>query len=330
MWSDDLEGARNRFETLRGRALERGDESTLPLLLAHLSAINCLLGTWETAARWADESYDAAVQTGQLPQQAYALAARALVDAHLGFEERTRAEAAEALALERATGAYGSATSRAALALLELSLEEPEEVHKGLGPVVERYETEALVEPGAARFLPDEIEALVALGDLERAHSILAQLEERARRLGRRSALAASARCRGLLSVAENDLDSASASFGEALESYAALQLPFERARTLLALGVAQRRGKQRQAGRKTLEEALAAFDELGAMLWRRRFTWLHAPSRARSLASTRSSASAHAPSSRRGLPPNESSGAPTSKSRGFRLPRGEARSYLR
>jgi len=68
MWSEDLEGARNRFETLRGRALERGDESTLPLLLAHLSAIDCLLGAWGTAATWADQSYDAAVQTGQPPQ----------------------------------------------------------------------------------------------------------------------------------------------------------------------------------------------------------------------------------------------------------------------
>jgi DNA-binding CsgD family transcriptional regulator len=271
MWSDDLEGARNRFETLRGHALERGDESTLPLLLAHLSAINCLLGTWETAAKWADESYDAALQTGQLPQQAYALAARALVDAHLGSEERTRAEAADALALEHAIGAYGSSTSRAALALLELSLEKPQEVDKVLEPLIEHYETEAIVEPGAARFLPDAIEALVALGDLDRAHSILARLEERARRLGRCSALAASARCRGLLSVAEGDLDSASASFGKALKSYAALRLPFERARTLLALGVAQRRGKQRQAARKTLEEALAAFDELGAMLWSER-----------------------------------------------------------
>ena len=271
MWSDDLEGARNRFETLCERALERGDESTLPLLLAHLSAIDCLLGTWGTAARWADESYDAAVQTGQPPHQAYALAARALVDAHVGSEERTRAEAEDALTLERAPGAYGSATGRAALALLELSLEKPHEAHEVLEPLVEHYEMEGIVEPGAARFLPDEIEALVALDELERAHSILARLEERARRLGRRSALAASARCRGLLAAAEGDLDSALASFGEALELYAALPLPFERGRTLLALGAAHRRGKQRKVARKTLEEALAAFDELGAMLWSER-----------------------------------------------------------
>ena len=271
MWSDDLEGARDRLEALSQRALERGDESTLPLLLAHLSAIDCLLGSWEEAARRADESYDAAVQTGQPPQQAYALAARALVDAHLGLEERTRAEVEGALALEHSRGAYGSGTSRAALALLELSLENPQAAHDALEPLVTHYETEGIAEPGAARFLPDQVEALVALGELDRARSILAGLDERARRLGRHSALAASARCRGLLAAAEGDLDGALALFGEALESYAALPLPFERGRTLLALGAAQRRGKQRKVARKTLEEALAAFDELGAMLWSER-----------------------------------------------------------
>jgi DNA-binding NarL/FixJ family response regulator len=43
---------------------------------------------------------------------------------------------------------------------------------------------------------------------------------------------------------------------------------PFERARTLLALGSAQRRAKQRRAGRQSLEEALKSFDRLGARLW--------------------------------------------------------------
>ena len=46
---------------------------------------------------------------------------------------------------------------------------------------------------------------------------------------------------------------------------------PFDRARTLLALGTVQRRAKQRADARRTLEAALALFEELGAALWTER-----------------------------------------------------------
>jgi DNA-binding NarL/FixJ family response regulator len=46
------------------------------------------------------------------------------------------------------------------------------------------------------------------------------------------------------------------------------VQDPFQQARTLLALGVTQRRAKQRREARKTLERALEIFERLGAPLW--------------------------------------------------------------
>ena len=49
------------------------------------------------------------------------------------------------------------------------------------------------------------------------------------------------------------------------------LTAPFERARTLLARGVLQRRLKQRRAARESLEAAQAAFEDLGAPLWAER-----------------------------------------------------------
>ena len=61
------------------------------------------------------------------------------------------------------------------------------------------------------------------------------------------------------------------AELDRALKELEKLPLPFDRARTLLALGMAQRRGGYRRAARKTLEEALAAFDEFGAALWSER-----------------------------------------------------------
>ena len=43
---------------------------------------------------------------------------------------------------------------------------------------------------------------------------------------------------------------------------------PFERGRTLLALGTTQRRAKRKRAARDSLEQALAIFEDLGASLW--------------------------------------------------------------
>jgi DNA-binding CsgD family transcriptional regulator len=47
--------------------------------------------------------------------------------------------------------------------------------------------------------------------------------------------------------------------------------LPFERARTLRALGAEQRRAKRRGKARATLREAEDSFERLGARLWAQR-----------------------------------------------------------
>ena len=52
------------------------------------------------------------------------------------------------------------------------------------------------------------------------------------------------------------------------LAQYARVQIPFEVARTLLALGSTQRRARQKAAARTTLTSALAGFEELGAAIW--------------------------------------------------------------
>ena len=264
-WTDDLEAARSQFEELYKRALDRGDESSIPRLLTHLSGVECVLGDFESAGRWATESYEAAVQSGQRPHEEYTLAARALVDAHLGLEQRARAEAEEALQDVREPVAYGSATSRWALGMIELSLDRPREAHEVLWPLTQQCEAEGIVEPGALRFLPLEIEALIALGEHDHARAQLERLEERALQLGRRSALAAAYRCRGLLG------DDAFTSFARALHELERLPMPFEQARTLLAFGSAQRRANQRRDARATLGGALDAFEALGAALWAER-----------------------------------------------------------
>ena len=212
------------------------------------------------------------MQTGERPQQALALSVRALVRASAGREDEARADARSALAL---AGDAGMAAARLhatwALGLLELSREQPVEVVRLLAPERERLLAGGVGEPGAMRFVADEVEALIALGRPEEAQAVLGWLDERARDLRRASALAAAARCRGLLAATRGDSRAAFAAFEQALAAHADAGDAFERARTLLCLGAAQRRGRHKRAARETLEAARALFEGLGAALWSER-----------------------------------------------------------
>jgi DNA-binding CsgD family transcriptional regulator len=116
--------------------------------------------------------------------------------------------------------------------------------------------------------LADTLEALVAVGRLDEAEKKLIPWEDRSRALDRSWALAITARCRALLHAARGDFAAAHAGFQRALAEHARTQDPFQHARTLLALGITQRRAKQRGAARVTLEQALDIFERLGAPLW--------------------------------------------------------------
>ena len=122
-------------------------------------------------------------------------------------------------------------------------------------------------EPGAIRYLGDEIESLVALGETERAREVLEYLEERGRTLGRRWAVAVAGRCRGLLEAALDHPAEAAAAMERALEAHRDLPNPFELGRTLLAQGGVERRAGNVEAARRALERAHAIFDGLGAAL---------------------------------------------------------------
>ena len=118
------------------------------------------------------------------------------------------------------------------------------------------------------RFMFDDIEALVVSADLDRAERRLTEIEGHARRLGRTFALAASARCRGLLAAARGETDPAFEAFERALADHARAPWPFDRARTMLVYGGALRRSKRKSQARAALAEAASEFERLGAAVW--------------------------------------------------------------
>lgn len=98
--------------------------------------------------------------------------------------------------------------------------------------------------------------------------SLQPELEGFGHRTGRPWPIGTALRCRGLLEATAGAYEAAAASQREAMAVWDQHRRPVERARTLLALGIAQRRGKRRGEARVSLEAAAALFGELGAGLW--------------------------------------------------------------
>jgi DNA-binding CsgD family transcriptional regulator len=269
LWSDRLEEATAEWRLLLEHAATTGDEGSMPYTLAHLALTRCLLGELEEAATLASEGHELSIETGLASEQSLLMAVRALVLAHQGEEELCRGLAREAIVLgERRSLKIAVITGRSALALFDLSLGDFAAV-KGELEEVERDVTAAGTgNPGGMRFVPDYVEALAGLGELDRAEAVLGRYEGHAVRLDRPAARAAALRCGGLIAAARGDGERAQTAFAAALEQHERVTLPIDRARTLLAKGAMLRRAKRKRAAREALEEALEVFDERGAKLF--------------------------------------------------------------
>lgn len=108
----------------------------------------------------------------------------------------------------------------------------------------------------------DLVEALVRAGRTVEAERMLDSIDRRP--AAGPMALAAAARCRGLLATG-TDVD---ACFARALHLLDAVEAPFERARIQLCYGERLRRNRRRGEAREHLAEALATFEKLGATDW--------------------------------------------------------------
>jgi DNA-binding CsgD family transcriptional regulator len=154
------------------------------------------------------------------------------------------------------------------LGFVELSLGNHEAARSPLGEATDLLRPRWNREFGDCHMVPDEIEALVALGDLARAEDLVEWMDEVAHATQRPWTVATSARSRALVQAARNDLAEADATLERALAAHERLPMPLELGRTLLTRGVVQRRMRRRALARETLEQALALFEGRGATLW--------------------------------------------------------------
>ena len=268
-WHDDLDGADARFRDLTERAIALGDESSIPYLRVMRGQIECVRGRLDRAIELTEGELEHADQAGQETLVAYLLGVAAWARAYAGDEELARASATKSLELaERTSGVPAWFFATSALGQLELARGDAAAAHEVLAPLVAFVREQEMCEPGATWCVGDEIEALVGLDRLSEAEELLDWYGANADRLHRRSAQAVARRCRGLLAAGAGDLPRAIAAFDEALGLHNRCPRPLDEARTLLALGSARRRAKERRAAREVLESARASFEAVGARLW--------------------------------------------------------------
>jgi len=261
--------AREHLAATRRRLEERGDEGDLGHALIWMSWLETRCGNFAAAAELADEAVTCASLTANRAFHRWATGQRAWVDAHLGDVASARRRCAEAsLPDQRGVAQIWIA---ATLALVEISLGDHEAAWQAAHRLTEALEQHGIGEPVPLIFLPDTLEALIALGELGRAEALLDQFETRGRELDRSWALATGGRCRGLLLGARGNMAGAVAALDAALLEHERLDIPFERARTLFAKGILERRNRRRGHARRALEEAAVEFERMGARLWAER-----------------------------------------------------------
>jgi DNA-binding CsgD family transcriptional regulator len=264
----DFDGARALLEEADNRATATGDEGTHAHVLFHRIQVEWYAGHWNQADGLASAALELADQLRDEQYRGIALYARALIDAHLGRVEAAQSAATESLRIaESLADSLFALQSQTVLGFLELSAGHPQTADRQLRTLPGWLDSRGWADPTDFAWT-NAIEAMIAIGELDHARPCLKRYEQLAERSKSPWALATAARGRGLLAVAEGEVDTAVAALDRALAEHRRMRCPFEHARTLLAAGHIRRRARQKRAAREALEQALHAFNQLGACLW--------------------------------------------------------------
>lgn len=261
----DVDGARTILEREYLAWRER-DELWAALLLGELSWLELDAGNWALAAAHADEAYELRVQYGiETPQSHLPIASAAL---RLGRLDVAREHSIRALALAEEQLGLRPPKHLAIVGIVAYWGGDADEGARWLLQAERQAVALGWGEPTNREWTDELVQALLELGRVEEARTVLEAWEADARRLRRPGVLARATRCRGLLAAAEGDVVGALELLERAVGEHERVDDAFGRARTLLALGVVRRRARQKAAARAAIEEARALFEGLGAATW--------------------------------------------------------------
>ncbi|WP_020666662.1 helix-turn-helix transcriptional regulator [Amycolatopsis nigrescens] len=267
LFADRLRPAEELLTMLLDRAAESGARAELIGMTWAAVEVQLAKGECAGALRRATECLRLAEQTGS--DLALACYGAALAEAFGG-------DPVKAAALARRGAAVAEQDGDNAFLLRNLHAQGLAALSSGEQPMaVAPLRRAVLLEDGMGVTDPavfgvraDLAESLVAAGQLAEAAALIGGARANATRLGRRGVLGTLYRADGLLQLALRRHGSAECALHTAVELHHGLAQPLQHGRSLLALGIAERRRKRRGASRAALRLARDVFTGCGAPGW--------------------------------------------------------------
>ena len=268
-WIDDFDASRRLLTAAYTDWWDRQLDGLLMPAFFQLGELECWAGRIEQARKLAQLGKDNEQRSGKValrPMWAYPAA---LAAARAGDLERASALASESLLIaDRTAEGRHQMRALAVLGFIALCAGDSESAVRHFNRVESLENEFGYVHPGVIRADADHVEALITLGDLNRAESRLRTFEKRAALAGSDWPRVTALRCSGLLLSAIGELEASEAALRDAVGRCEHLPDPLERGRTLLALGVLLRRQRRRPDAQVMLRRAADVFGAMGANTW--------------------------------------------------------------
>lgn len=272
--NDELDRARPLLDAALERSIEDGEITDRLHVVLPLIDLETRAGNWQRCDRLISDGLELALDVGQEYTERFLRAFALQLDILRGEVGHVREAVATLLAQAEQSSDRPQAAHLLSLAgLFELSIGDAEAAWQRLEPAIRlqgtlRQSWCCSSAMSCANIVPNAIEALVALGQIQVAEELLATREAQTKGTKLPSCAATTARSRALVAAAKGDIQAAKEALTLALEAHRSLSEPFELGRTMLVLGTVKRRAKRKRSAREALEQATAIFDRLGARLW--------------------------------------------------------------
>ncbi|MDI1462852.1 LuxR family transcriptional regulator [Catellatospora sp. KI3] len=277
MWRGEVGRAQRLLDALQQLAREREEDLSATIFTLHRFETAIRVGDWIDAARILSELADgeALILPAEVLWRARGAVAAGTGDRALADEALRQVEV---LAADPAAGPvfWHQLESRRTAGQAALFDGDAETAAALLSRVAADAADGEYLDPGVFPAVPDLIEALVKAGRLDEARDVLKKLDDTAAELDHPWARAGAARARGILlsagvstakaADAAGGQDAAEAALTDALGRYGELGLPFDEARTVVALGTLRRRQRRFREARALLQDAAERFERLGAV----------------------------------------------------------------
>jgi len=267
VWRGEVECARAVLTPFLSIADKRGEGAGYAWLRLNMCELELRTAGWGAASKLLDEWGESVERSLITPTYQRC---RALLAAGRGDAATARQWAAPAFTDAQARGyRWQVLEASRALGMAALLTHQPGDAAKWLRAVWRHTENQGVEDPGAFPVAPELVEALTEVGQPGEAATVSARLSELSELHAHPWGLASAKRCDAVLRLSTGGHDDqAAAQMAAAAADFGRLGLPFDQARTLMALGRALRRAKRWGAARTALQEAVATFEWLSSPGW--------------------------------------------------------------